>query len=274
MQLYIRSIFLYLDRTYVIQTAGVNSLWDLGLHLWRDHIIGDHEVEKKLIAGLLALIERERSGEMVERNLIKNLLRMLASVGMYADRFEKNFVISTGKYYAQEVSLGTHVPFGLDLVLSLSLLSSLSQQSLRLLVDMKTADYLEHVDERLAQEEQRVAHYLESSTRRPLLTAVENALITAHAEHILQRGFDHLVEQCRVAVRSMLKLSLARHTLPPARARIWLVSILFTLECKACPWCETLSTRMSRLLDLKSSMTPREMQRWSKACSTLRYQKI
>lgn len=102
-QFYIRSIFLYLDRTYVIQTAGVSSLWDLGLQLWRDNVIAESEVEKKLIVGLLSLVERERDGEMVERDLIKNLIRMLASIGVYAERFERSFVMATGKYYSQEV---------------------------------------------------------------------------------------------------------------------------------------------------------------------------
>ncbi len=72
---------------------------------------------------------------------------------------------------------------------------------------MEMADYLAHAEERLVQEEQRVTHYLEPSTRRPLLTAVENALIAAHADGILQKGFDRLVEQGRVAVRASLPSS-------------------------------------------------------------------
>jgi hypothetical protein len=34
----IRSIFLYLDRTYVITTAAVKSLFDMGLQLFRKHL--------------------------------------------------------------------------------------------------------------------------------------------------------------------------------------------------------------------------------------------
>jgi hypothetical protein len=71
---------------------------------------------------------------------------------------------------------------------------------------MEIADYLGHAEERLVQEEQRVTHYLEPSTRRPLLTAVENALIAAHAEGILQKGFDRLVDQGRVPVLPFLTL--------------------------------------------------------------------
>lgn len=34
----IRSIFLYLDRTYVLQNPTVHSIWDMGLDLFRKHI--------------------------------------------------------------------------------------------------------------------------------------------------------------------------------------------------------------------------------------------
>lgn len=61
----IRSIFLYLDRSFVIQTPNIVSIWDMGLHLFRHHLQLRHEVESKTISGLLGLIEKERDGETV-----------------------------------------------------------------------------------------------------------------------------------------------------------------------------------------------------------------
>jgi cullin-4 len=58
--LLIRSIALYLDRTYVIQNSGVLSLWDMGLQLFRCHLSVCPEVELKTVSGLLCLIEQER----------------------------------------------------------------------------------------------------------------------------------------------------------------------------------------------------------------------
>lgn len=58
--LVIRSIALYLDRTYVIQNSGVRSLWDMGLQLFRCHLSACPEVELKTVSGLLRLIEKER----------------------------------------------------------------------------------------------------------------------------------------------------------------------------------------------------------------------
>jgi cullin-4 len=58
--LVIRSIALYLDRTYVIQNSGVRSLWDMGLQLFRLNLSACPEVESKTVSGLLRLIEKER----------------------------------------------------------------------------------------------------------------------------------------------------------------------------------------------------------------------
>jgi hypothetical protein len=76
----IRSIFLYLDRTYVMQTAGVKSLWDLGLGLFRSHLERGHEVVRKAVTGLLRLLEKERQGESIDRMATKSLLRMFSSL--------------------------------------------------------------------------------------------------------------------------------------------------------------------------------------------------
>ena len=59
--LLIRSIFLYLDRTYAFQpTSTVLSLWDMGLLLLRQHLKSSPEVEERTVQGLLRLIEQER----------------------------------------------------------------------------------------------------------------------------------------------------------------------------------------------------------------------
>ena len=42
--LMLRSIFLYLDRTFVISTSGVHSLFEMGLQLFRAHMARHPEV--------------------------------------------------------------------------------------------------------------------------------------------------------------------------------------------------------------------------------------
>ena len=73
----IRNIFLYLDRTYVLQTTTVASLWDMGVALFRKHLsLQSEEVESRMIADILSLVQAERNGDSVNRSLLKNLLRM------------------------------------------------------------------------------------------------------------------------------------------------------------------------------------------------------
>ncbi|XP_060039729.1 cullin-4A isoform X4 [Erinaceus europaeus] len=76
----IRSIFLFLDRTYVLHNSTLPSLWDMGLELFRNHIISDRAVQAKTIDGILLLIARERAGEAVDRSLLRGLLSMLSDL--------------------------------------------------------------------------------------------------------------------------------------------------------------------------------------------------
>jgi len=53
---------------------------DLGLELFRIHIVTNSVVQSRTISGVLDLIERERNGEAVDRQLLKSLLRMLCDL--------------------------------------------------------------------------------------------------------------------------------------------------------------------------------------------------
>lgn len=52
----------------------------MGLELFRNHIISDKMVQTKTIDGILLLVERERSGEAVDRSLLRSLLGMLSDL--------------------------------------------------------------------------------------------------------------------------------------------------------------------------------------------------
>ncbi|XP_078063862.1 cullin-4A-like [Mustelus asterias] len=98
----IRSIFLFLDRTYVLQSSMLPSIWDVGLELFRTHVINDRIVQSKTIDGILLLIEKERNGEVVDRSLIRSLLSMLSDLQVYQESFEHRFLEDTNCLYAAE----------------------------------------------------------------------------------------------------------------------------------------------------------------------------
>ncbi|XP_046371924.1 cullin-4A-like [Haliotis rufescens] len=174
----IRSIFLFLDRTYVLQNSAILSIWDMGLDLFRANIISHKTVEARTVDGLLKLIERERNGEAVNRQLLKSLLRMLSDLQIYHDSFEKKFLDATEQLYAAE-----------------------GQQ---LMQERDVPEYLAHVDKRLNEENERLLHYLDQSTKKALVMCVERQLLEQHLHQILQKGLDQLLDANRIPDMTLL----------------------------------------------------------------------
>lgn len=170
--LMIRSIALYLDRTYVKQTPNVRSLWDMGLYLFRKHLSSCQEVEHKTVTGLLRLIEKERSGEAVDRTLLNHLLKMFTALGIYQDIFEKPFLECTEEFYAAEAAK----------YMQLS----------------DVPDYLKHVETRLQEENDKCLLYLDANTKKPLISVVEKQLLEHNISTILDKGFMMMMDGGRI----------------------------------------------------------------------------
>uniref|UniRef100_A0A8C1ZEG5 Cullin-4A n=1 Tax=Cyprinus carpio TaxID=7962 RepID=A0A8C1ZEG5_CYPCA len=171
----IRSIFLFLDRTYVLQNSLLPSIWDTGLELFRTHIISDGAVQSRTVEGILEQIERERNGETVERSLLRSLLGMLSDL---QDSFEQRFLMETNRLYAAEGQ--------------------------RFMQDRDVPEYLHHVAQRLEEENDRVISYLDQSTQKPLIATVEKQLLEEHMSAILQKGLRILLDENRVCELTLL----------------------------------------------------------------------
>jgi len=166
-----RSIFLFLDRTYVLQNPSVLSIWDLGLDTFRKSILTHQLVQTRTVDGMLMLIEQERHGDRVDRSLLKSLLRMLADLQIYKDAFEKKFLTATEKLYAAEGQ--------------------------RYINELDIPVYLVHVEKRLREENDRLLHYLDPTTEVYLIKTVEKQLISEHMSSILSKGLDSLMDKDR-----------------------------------------------------------------------------
>uniref|UniRef100_A0A671WWF7 Cullin-4B n=1 Tax=Sparus aurata TaxID=8175 RepID=A0A671WWF7_SPAAU len=174
----IRSIFLFLDRTYVLQNSMLPSIWDMGLELFRFYIISDLKVQSKTIDGILLLVERERNGEAIDRSLLRSLLSMLSDLQIYQDSFEHRFLEETNRLYAAEGQ--------------------------RLMQEREVPEYLHHVNKRLEEEADRVITYLDQSTQKPLIATVEKQLLGEHLTATLQKGLTHLLDENRIQDLSLL----------------------------------------------------------------------
>uniref|UniRef100_A0A8B9KCP2 Cullin-4A n=1 Tax=Astyanax mexicanus TaxID=7994 RepID=A0A8B9KCP2_ASTMX len=168
----IRSIFLFLDRTYVLQNSLLPSIWDTGLELFRTHIVSDNMVQSRTVQGILEQIERERNGETVDRSLLRSLLGMLSDLQVIGGFL---IVRSCCTVAHQEISWLSKVP-----------------------------EYLHHVARRLEEENDRVISYLDQSTQKPLISTVEKQLLGEHMTAILQKGLSTLLDENRVTELTLL----------------------------------------------------------------------
>uniref|UniRef100_A0A8C2W8R7 Cullin 4A n=1 Tax=Cyclopterus lumpus TaxID=8103 RepID=A0A8C2W8R7_CYCLU len=156
----IRSIFLFLDRTYVLQNSLLPSIWDTGLELFRTHIVSDSAVQKRTVDGILEQIELERNGETVDRSLIRSLLGMLSDLQVYKDSFEERFLVETNRLYAAE---GQRLTFkGISL-----------NQRTDVCACIPLFEYI-----------------FSLFRRKPLISCVEKQLLGEHITAMLQKGKD------------------------------------------------------------------------------------
>lgn len=187
----IRSIFLYLDRTYVLQTQDIPSLWDTGLKLFainvmRKDISETHLniIKHKTLDGIMSLIAKDRKSDQISRPLLKSLIRMFVDLNLYATSFEPLFLNQTEKFFETEGK------FKYD--------------------ELEVAEYLKYVEDRLQDEAERVGNYLDRSTRKPLIHTVENVLLERNARNLIDKGFTFLLDNSRLTDLSRLYRLFAR----------------------------------------------------------------
>ncbi|KAJ9085247.1 Cullin-4A [Entomophthora muscae] len=159
----IRSIFTYMDRAYALPTEGVTSIWDMGLNLFRCHVLEAPDVRKQTMEIILDRIGREREGELVDRKLIQSLLRMIHDLGLYDKEFEVQLLTQVEVFYRSQAST--------------------------LLPKMNLEQHVTHVEQQISQEESRIQSYLARTTGRPLLDVVYTELIVTPAPSFPAKGF-------------------------------------------------------------------------------------
>eukprot|EP00899_Mesostigma_viride_P019647 jgi/Mesvir1/27684/Mv07403-RA.1 len=155
-----RDILMYMDRTYVTQHHKTPVL-QLGLNLWRDEVVRCPAIHDRLQTTLLREVHRERLGEVVDRGLLRAVISMLSDLGpdIYQDEFEAAFLAAASEFYTAEAA--------------------------QLIHSCSCADYLRKAEARLAQEMERVAHYLDASTEPKITAVVERQMIGAHMQTLV-----------------------------------------------------------------------------------------
>ncbi|KAH9563278.1 hypothetical protein CY35_05G117500 [Sphagnum magellanicum] len=148
----IRDILMYMDRTYV-NNFNKTPVHELGLNLWRDNIVRSPKIRDRLLDTLLDLVHRERTGEVINRGLMRNITKMLVDLGptVYQEDFERPFLDAASEFYRLE-----------------------SQQFIE---TSDCADYLRKAEKRLNEEIDRVTHYLDPKSEAKITSVVEREVI-------------------------------------------------------------------------------------------------
>mmetsp|Transcript_8359 Transcript_8359/g.21552 ORF Transcript_8359/g.21552 Transcript_8359/m.21552 type:complete len:763 (+) Transcript_8359:378-2666(+) len=94
-------IFKYLDRYYVSR-FNLDLLHDVGVVCFRDIVYS--EIKHNVKGAVLSLIQKEREGENIDRNLLKTILEIFVEIGLstmsaYQTDFEKYLLEETSAYF-------------------------------------------------------------------------------------------------------------------------------------------------------------------------------
>ena len=159
----VKDILMYMDRTYV-KTYKKSPVYDMALTLFREIVVYNANVRERLKSIILENVDLERSGQLIDRDLMRSTTYMLVELGgsgnvgtdtPYESEFEREFLDMTTRFYAVE--------------------------SQDFIGQYTCPDYVKKADARLTEEEDRARSYLAPSSLTKLLDRVEEELIVKRA---------------------------------------------------------------------------------------------
>ncbi|XP_020890311.1 putative cullin-like protein 2 [Arabidopsis lyrata subsp. lyrata] len=154
--------FNYIDRYYVIRRK-VQSLREVGLTCFNNLVY--REMQSTATEAVIALFHKEREGEQIDRELVKNVLDVYVENGLgtmkkYEEDFESFMLQDTASYYSRKAS--------------------------KWIKGDSCPAYMLKSEECLKRERERVTHYLHSSTEPKLVEKVQNELLVVVAKQLLE----------------------------------------------------------------------------------------
>ncbi|CAH9099607.1 unnamed protein product [Cuscuta epithymum] len=164
----IRDILMYMDRTFISNTHKT-PVYELGLNLWRDNVIHSVKIQRRLRDTLLKLVEQERTGEVINRSLMRNITKMLIDLGIsvYENNFEIPFLEVSADFYQVE--------------------------SQGFIESCDCGQYLKKAEKRLNEEIERVSHYLDRRSEAKITAVVEREMVEVHMQRLVHMENSGLV---------------------------------------------------------------------------------
>eukprot|EP00522_Entomoneis_paludosa_P012166 CAMPEP_0172446934 /NCGR_PEP_ID=MMETSP1065-20121228/6368_1 /TAXON_ID=265537 /ORGANISM="Amphiprora paludosa, Strain CCMP125" /LENGTH=759 /DNA_ID=CAMNT_0013198123 /DNA_START=126 /DNA_END=2405 /DNA_ORIENTATION=- len=162
MNKWLKRFFTYLDRYYV-KHHSLPTLEQAGLRCFKTFIY--EECKSDSTSAILALIQDERDGKIIDKSLVKSIVELYEHMGMssleaYNADFEVALLESTREYYAKKRDEW---------------------------INDSTPDYLIKAEDALTDERTRVSDYLNANSEGNLLKVVEEELLEKVETELLEK---------------------------------------------------------------------------------------
>ena len=97
----LRSIFFYLDRSYLLHSASEPSIDEMGVNEFRTTVFMPHQLKSKILQGACDLVNADRVGDEPARNngLYGDAIKMFHSLAVYTKSFEPKLMSESEQYY-------------------------------------------------------------------------------------------------------------------------------------------------------------------------------
>jgi len=160
------NVFTVLDRNYILTETDSKSIYHIGLNVLRHELDTCPEVQTKIHNFITLLIKRERDRQQIDRNLIRELTRMLISTETYGF-FEKTYLEQSRNYYKDEGA--------------------------RMLSTLRITDFLEKISTRIQEEVLRCDSILDSCTKPLITIVILDQCLKLNADAIMNQGLENLL---------------------------------------------------------------------------------
>ena len=97
----LRSIFYYLDRSYLLHSASLPSLDEMGVNEFRTNVFKPQQLQSAILQGACDLVSANRGEDESARddNLCRDAIKMFHSLAVYTDFFEPLLMSESEQYY-------------------------------------------------------------------------------------------------------------------------------------------------------------------------------
>ena len=158
----IRSIFYYMDRSYLLHAANLPQIEELGTNLFRDQVFSNPSINPKILDGACALIAMDRTkntGEAFDPKLFREAVSMFHGLYVYTSDFEPRLMKDSDAYFKEWAS------------------SNASR--------LKIGQYVQQAKDLFASESSRCDSFdLDKSTQRQLVTQMEDIVVAGQCKRM------------------------------------------------------------------------------------------